>query len=48
LGGFVAGAPSEGELVDLAGELEWRIVAIFHQATPVRVRADVEGFILGE
>ena len=39
----------EGQLVDLAGELERRVVAIFHQRDPgARVLADVEGFVLRE
>jgi hypothetical protein len=37
----------ECQLVDLAGELEWRIVAIFQQRDPgTGVLADVERFIL--
>src|SRR5678816_2737119 len=36
----------EGQLVDLAGELEWRIVAMLHQRDPgAGVLADIEGFI---
>jgi hypothetical protein len=39
----------EGQLVDLAGELERNIVAIFHQRDPgAGVLADVEGFVLRE
>src|SRR5690242_14113280 len=33
----------EGQLVDLAGELEWRVVAMFHQRDPgAGVLADIE------
>src|ERR1700751_2651249 len=39
----------EGQLVDLAGELEGRVVAIFHQRDPgAGILADVEGFVLWE
>src|SRR5215467_220598 len=39
----------EGQLVDLAGELEWRIVPILDQRHPgARVLADIEAFILRE
>src|SRR6476660_9113068 len=39
----------EGQLVDLAGEPEWRIVAMFHQRDPgAGVLANVECFILRE
>ena len=39
----------EGELVDRAGELERRIVAILHQREAgAGVTADVEGLVLGE
>src|SRR5512144_2562074 len=39
----------EGQLVDLAGELERNIVAILqHRDTGARVLADVEGFVFRE
>ena len=39
----------EGQLVDLAGELERRVVAVLqHRDAGARVLADVEGFVLRE
>ena len=39
----------EGQLVDLASELEWNVVAIFHQRDPgAGVLANVKGFVFRE
>src|SRR4029079_15386411 len=39
----------EGQLVDLAGELEWRVVTVFHQRNPgARVLADIKTFVFRE